>query len=248
MSVLPMFLTTRKYVIRCKVATLGMRHTEFEGFQSAPRHGDVVIDKGPCYGTSAVLDAPLFLGVIEGGAGIRAEESVIALPTPVMRSRGIYGGLGLTHPPPSSATQFSDPIQRSAEPESIRSRKSRAGVPIWSVPRSTWGSSVVSNTFGGLAAPLLLTSYIFRSNNLSDLILCCECEYALDVQPNTVLESWVVGRCDTAIYWRDLVYFCHCIRHGLEGPRPTLVMSTFGMREMSQHICDSTVVESLLNV
>ena len=44
-------------------------------------------------------------------------------------------GMKLTQPPPFVDVQFSDPTQKSAEPESIKIEKLRGGLPIWIVAR-----------------------------------------------------------------------------------------------------------------
>ena len=67
----------------------------------------------------------------------------------------------LTQPTSFLVVQFSEPTQKSEDPESIRIEKSRAGEPIWMVPRYAI-SEPLENIEVEDSAPMMLICWLTR--------------------------------------------------------------------------------------
>lgn len=64
---------------RCKLRAFIGRNPKFERFQRESRNSDIIMDKVSRDSSGAVADTPFFPSVVEGRAGIGAEEGVFAL-------------------------------------------------------------------------------------------------------------------------------------------------------------------------
>lgn len=94
-------------------------------------NADIICHDTPGDVARAVSDAEGDIFISEGTAGLGTEEFMVALERFVnFKKRTIDKSEPRTQPPPSVDVQFSEPTQKSADPESIKMRKSRGGLPI----------------------------------------------------------------------------------------------------------------------
>lgn len=117
-----------------KVIWLWISNTELVTGQVQPSNGDIVCDDCASNVTSTVRNGELFPRVLECTWRRGTEESMWTLQGNEKGKHWLHI-TRLTHPPPAVDVQLSDPTHKSAEPESMRIKKSWGGVPIWMVAR-----------------------------------------------------------------------------------------------------------------